>query len=331
MKLINAILKSHTSHQKYEIKFELKKKHIIPTLIVHGGVGNNLSRLAPNKMEEVKRAAMVGYKAMTRSGSVIGGIEEAMNYMEECPEFNIGVGSMINDENEIEMDASIMDGRGLRVGAVGCAKNILHPTSLARGVMDFTPHVLISDEGIKYFAKYAKTRFLNNDLLITDLARDLFQNPYDNCDVGNAGVIAIDHDGHLAAATGNAGQPKKPAGSLTEAARVGCGIYADNNIGAVAVAGNSQHLMKFLLAFKVYKSMMYGLNPKDALKENLLYLNAKFSSNGGGIVLSKWGDVAIHYTTPQMAWAFQRGDKVYFGLNKGEMFVEKSCYNKSAY
>ncbi|KAL3273720.1 hypothetical protein HHI36_015150 [Cryptolaemus montrouzieri] len=169
-----------------------------PILIVHGGA-----------------AARAGYKVLKRGGSALDAVEEAVRILEDDESMNAGRGSVLNLDGEVEMDASIMVGSTLAAGAVTIVRDIAHPVSLARLVMEKTPHVLLAGSGANKFAEeQGIPRVPPGSLITNDAVEALAQ--FKKCgqilteiggkdensgEVGTVGAVAIDAKGHLAAAT----------------------------------------------------------------------------------------------------------------------------------
>ena len=117
-------------------------------VIAHGGVDVPLTAVYQSTVEQ---AALAAYAQLPRG--VLAAVESAINYMEEDPAFNAGVGSVLNRDGEIEMDALIIDGRSGRAGAVAAIQHVAHPISIARRVLEATPYVLLAGSGAGLFAR----------------------------------------------------------------------------------------------------------------------------------------------------------------------------------
>jgi beta-aspartyl-peptidase (threonine type) len=178
--------------------------------------------------------------------------------MEDDETFDAGRGSFLNADGQVELDAGFMDGRGLQVGAVAGVQFIQNPIRLARAVMEKSEHVLLIAHGAERFAH--KMGFPTCDL--TDLAvpreferwqrllydqtystRQPFSHPADT-----VGCVALDQAGHIAAGTSTGGTPNKMPGRVGDVPMVGCGFYADDELGGASTTGWGEAIAKVTLA-----------------------------------------------------------------------------------
>src|SRR5438270_4398570 len=120
------------------------------TMVVHGGAGPD-SEYIKNNIEAYKKGLQegvnAGYTVLEDGGSAMDAVEAAVNYLEDNPLFNAGRGSALNEKAEVEMDASIMDGKTMKSGGVAIVKNIKNPVTLARAIMEKTKHIYLGDMG----------------------------------------------------------------------------------------------------------------------------------------------------------------------------------------
>src|SRR5262245_64133378 len=127
-------------------------------LVIHGGAGTiERSNMTPEKEREyragLERALTAGYEILKRAGSSLDATEAAVRVLEDDPHFNAGRGSVFASAGTNEMDASIMDGKTLKAGAVGSVQHTRNPINLARLVMEKSPHVMLDCAGAEAFAK----------------------------------------------------------------------------------------------------------------------------------------------------------------------------------
>lgn len=159
------------------MKEKVSRNKIEPCVICHGGAGTIPASREAGKLKGVKRAARVGYKILIETESAIQAVEKAVNVMERDEYFNAGYGSVLTNEGNVEMDASIMCGRTLNFGCVSLVTDILHPISLARVVMQKSRHKFLSEEGAKCFARKNGIRILHPPgQLVTDFTSNFMQN-----------------------------------------------------------------------------------------------------------------------------------------------------------
>nr|XP_023013299.1 isoaspartyl peptidase/L-asparaginase isoform X2 [Leptinotarsa decemlineata] len=153
--------------------------------------------------------------------------------------------------------------------------------------------------------------------LVKDIAHPIssLQNPGD---VGTVGAVALDNKGNIAAATSTGGLTGKMVGRCSDSSIIGSGTYADNNIGAVSSTGHGESIAKFCLAHSIIKQMEYGKKVQIATEQSLKKLTQRLNRTAGAITLSKNGEPAIFFNTKRMAWAFQQGNKINFGIDPNQ-------------
>src|SRR5438067_5376185 len=194
-------------------------------LMIHGGCG----AMRPGRMTDREEAAgLAGLGASLDAGSAVlesGGlaldaVEAAVRVLEDDPAFNAGRGSVLNFEGAIELDSAIMDGRGRSAGAVAGVRTGRNPVSLARAVMDRSPHVLLSFEGAERFARQLGLETVDNRWFEiperrAQLERMLARGGFDSgVTFGTVGGVAVDSAGHVAAATSTGGLTAKRWGRI---------------------------------------------------------------------------------------------------------------------
>ncbi len=269
-----------------------------PAVIVHGGAGAwtlGSTRLA--RAEAVCRdAATAGLDAVTtHGGSAVDAVEAAVRMLEDDLIFNAGRGSHPTSAGMVEVDAMIMDGRDLALGAVAAVQRVLHAVSLARAVMDRTPHTLLAGAGAGAFAdSIGFPRVANEDLLP----------PRDDPTVHDTvGAVALDARGNVAAATSTGGIPKKMPGRVGDSPLVGSGAYADNASAAVSATGDGEALMKLVISKSVCDRIGADTQPQNACVDSLLVLEKTFRAHGGLIALAPDGRFGVACNTLAMPWA----------------------------
>src|SRR6266446_4307820 len=124
-----------------------------PALILHGGAGSPAPDLASAREQGLRRAFVAAWAILRQNGSALDAVVRATVELENDPVFNAGVGSCLNQEGNIEVDASLMEGTTFRAGAVGAVRNLRNPILLARGVMEAGPHVFLVGDGAERFAR----------------------------------------------------------------------------------------------------------------------------------------------------------------------------------
>jgi len=295
-----------------------------PVIVIHGGAGfwpSSKHRLALKGVEE---AAMRGYSILAKGETALNAVEEATISMEDNPVFNAGVGSSLNLKGEAEMDASIMDGRTLRAGAVALVKSFKNPVSLARLVMEETDHVLLAGIGAEKLGelcalenakpvnrarldewKTLRSRLLSGKMKNMPRMLNLLRK-YSEIGAGTVGAIAIDRDGDVAAATSTGGTALKFPGRIGDTPLIGCGTYADNECGAASATGVGEGAIRLVLAKTACDLMSEGTVAQRAAGQAVKLENMRVGLPIGIITLDTKGNVGAAHSTLNMCWAFMR-------------------------
>lgn len=296
---------------------------IQPIVMVHGGAGDISESGHAGKFHGTKMAVQLGYAALMETGSVLDAVETAIRSMEVDETFNCGYGSVLTRNYTIEMDASIMNGRDLRAGCVSGVRDILNPISLARRVMEHTPHTFIGGhEATRDLAQEAGFKILNPGDLVTPRAKAALDNYLanqvkDKDGVGTVGAVAIDEFGNMAAATSTGGLTGKWAGRVGDTPVIGSGTIADNRYGCMSATGDGDHVLRVNLGRDILNRIRY-LNAdvhtatRDALQE-LLTMTGHIA---GVIVIDKNGEIALDWNTEKMSFAYRKGDQLCYGITK---------------
>ena len=215
----------------------------------------------------LERAVMLGAAMLERGASSLDVVEAVVRALEDDPAFNAGRGAVFTHDGTIELDASIMDGRTLACGAVAGVRTVKNPVSLARRVMERTPHVLLAGDGAEAFAREAGVEIVDLSYFRTDerwsepqrtVARRLPATVLPGPEMGTVGAVARDRHGDLAAATSTGGRTGKRAGRVGDSPLIGAGTYADNRTCAVSVTGNGEEMIRHFAAANVSARMEHG-------------------------------------------------------------------------
>lgn len=150
------------------------------------------------------------------------------------------------------------------------------------------------------------------------------ENKFETFQIGEGntvGAVAIDEFGNIAAATSTGGLTGKMSGRIGDAPIPGAGTYSDNNLGGLSATGDGEVIMKAVLVFDILKRMEYkGQTIQEAAQEACDSMTARFDGDGGVIGIDKEGNVGVAFSSEQMSWAYQKGNKVFYGVNPGENF-----------
>ena len=290
-------------------------------IAIHGGAGTILkSKMTPEREADIRatltESLRVGYALLNEGGSALDAVQKAVNVMEDSPLFNAGKGAVFTHDGANEQDATIMDGFSGQAGAVASVKQIARPIDLARLVMDQSAHVLLMGDGAERFAVehgmelvdakyfYTKQRWeqlqkaLSKEQQASDNKGDLSLSEDDKH--GTVGAVALDSQGHLAAATSSGGMTNKRYGRVGDSAIVGAGTFADD-LCAVSTTGHGEFFQRGVVAYDVAALMRYGeLSLKDAAEEAVRTKLTDLGGTGGLIAIDQNGNFALPFNTEGM-------------------------------
>ncbi|XP_006899931.1 PREDICTED: isoaspartyl peptidase/L-asparaginase [Elephantulus edwardii] len=301
-----------------------------PVVVVHGGGASSISKdRKENVRQGIMRAATVGYNILKEGGSAVDAVEGAVIVLENDPEFNAGCGSVLNVNGEVEMDASIMDGKDLSTGAVSAVRCIANPIKLARLVMEKTSHCFLTDQGAAKFAAAMGIPQVPEEQLVTErntrrLEKEKcakMQKPDAKKNLGTVGAVALDCKGNVAYATSTGGIINKMVGRVGDSPCVGSGGYADNNIGAISTTGHGESILKVNLARLTLFHVEQGKSLEEAANLSLGYMKSRLKGLGGVILVDKTGDWAVKWTSTSMPWAAAKDGKLHSGIDVGEATI----------
>ncbi|XP_035315917.1 isoaspartyl peptidase/L-asparaginase isoform X1 [Cricetulus griseus] len=294
-------------------------------VVVHGGGASNISADRKERVREVMaKAATEGYNILKAGGSAVDAVEGAVVILENDPEFNAGCGSVLNEKGDIEMDASIMDGKDLSSGAVSAVRCIENPVKLARLVMEKTPHCFLTAHGAEKFAADVGMPQIPVEKLITERSKKHLekekldkggQKPDCPKNMGTVGAVALDCKGNLAYATSTGGIVNKMVGRVGDSPCIGAGGYADNDLGAVSTTGHGESILKVNLARLALFHVEQGKTVDEAAELALNYMKSKLKGLGGLILVNKTGDWVAKWTSTSMPWAAVKNGKLQAGID----------------
>jgi beta-aspartyl-peptidase (threonine type) len=297
-------------------------------IAVHGGAGPD-SEFIKKNIEAYKKgledALNTGYKVLEEGGTALDAVEASVNSLEDNPLFNAGRGSALNEKAEIEMDASIMNGKDMKSGAVSIVKNIKNPITLARAIMEKTKHIYIGDMGALEFAQRIHLKLMPEAYFITDHAFEQYQDALKEADNtieaagdyqakkkehGTVGAVALDKEGNVAAATSTGGTENKVPGRIGDSSMIGIGSYANNKTCAISSTGDGEALIQNVVAFHVSALMQYkGLPLKEAC-HFLIHEELKEKKSDMGIIaVDPKGTIAMEFNSERMHRASRSSDE----------------------
>jgi beta-aspartyl-peptidase (threonine type) len=302
--------------------------------MIHGGAGViRKGSLTPEKEAEYKKkleeAVTAGYKALQDGKTSLDAVEIAIRILEDSPLFNAGKGAVFNADGKNELDASIMEGKNLKAGAVAGLHHVKNPISLARKVMENSPHVMMISDGAEKFAKEQGIELVSEKYFWTqerwdelqkiikeekekakqkekDKQNSLFREPTSpNERYGTVGAVALDKYGDLAAGTSTGGMTYKKFGRVGDAPIIGAGTYANNNTCAISATGWGEFFIRLGVARDISALVEYRAMPiQDAVDLEIQQKLQNMGGNGGVISIDKFGNMGISFNSEGMYRAY---------------------------
>lgn len=305
--------------------------------IIHGGAGViRKGSLTPERekeyREKLEEALLAGYKALQAGKTSLDAVEIAIRVMEDSPLFNAGKGAVFTNDGKNELDASIMDGKTLGAGAVAGLHRVKNPITLARAVMEKSPHVMMIGDGAEKFAAEQKIELVDPKYFWTQPRWDALQRVLkeekakevpdpkskvqsQTLDVGHrtldynrfgtVGAVALDKDGNLAAGTSTGGMTNKKYGRVGDAPIIGAGTYANNDSCAVSATGWGEFFIRLSVARDICSIMEYRAMPiQNAADIVIKQKLQKLGGDGGIIGMDKFGNMGISFNSEGMYRAY---------------------------
>lgn len=278
-----------------------------PAIVIHGGAGW-FSNMSPNEIKDLKKglkmAADKGFDILENGGSSVDAVEAAIIILEDNPLFNAGRGSVYTSEERQEMDASIMTGKDNEAGAVSSVTNVKNPISLARYVMEETPHVMFTSRGAEKLAR---------DNNIEQVEQSYFANPdrlkslkkAQENKKGTVGVVAIDKNRVITAGTSTGGMTNKAPGRVGDSPIIGAGTWVENNSCGVSATGHGEYFIRFSVAKEICVKARYQNKSIQQASTEIMNQLKEIGADGGVIVMDSQGNYAFAFNTPAMARAYK--------------------------
>jgi len=278
-------------------------------IAIHGGAGV-IERNTPEGerdayLASLSSALQSGRERLARGDNALDVVEAVVRLLEDDPLFNAGKGAVFTADGKHELDASIMDGRTLACGAVAGVRTVKNPISLARLVMERTPHVLLAGEGAEQFATGMGVDRVDPTYFDTphrQKALEKWLEEHKQADApppksrGTVGCVALDRSGHLAAATSTGGMTGKRFGRVGDAPVIGAGTYACDATCAVSCTGTGEEFIRNAAAFQVSAIMQY--TGADVTKAARMVIFDRLKPDDGGLIaVSRTGEIAMPYST----------------------------------
>lgn len=283
------------------------------TLVIHGGAGIiERGQLTLEKEREIRTALGsaldAGSVILKAGGSSLDAVEAAVKVLEDDPNFNAGRGAVFTYQGTNELDAAIMDGHDRRAGAVAGVTRTRHPVSLARKVMEDSPHVFLSREGADQFSAEQGLEQVDPDWFATperrrqlDELKSRGANYFDvDMKYGTVGAVARDKDGHVAAATSTGGITGKRWGRIGDSPVIGAGTYADDRACAVSATGAGEYFIREGVAHEICARVRFAKEDTLTASGKVMAEVGAMGGTGGVIVVHPDGSAGWSFNTPGM-------------------------------
>lgn len=268
----------------------------------------------------VESALAEGHRMLMAGAPSLAVVEEAIRLLEGSGLFNAGIGANHQLDGVRRMDASIMEGQGLRAGAVASVEGIVHPITAARLVLEKTGHVLLVGQPATRFAQYyglerasrtkrvpkprslqlTPRRGLSRMLRLHQAILHTGRLRARSVGKETVGAVALDLAGTVAAGASTGGVDVMLPGRVGDTPLIGCGVYADNESGAVSMTGLGECIMRVAVAKEISDLLASGLSPRASANRVLRKLVERINGAAGLLVLSPDGRFTIRHSTPHM-------------------------------
>jgi beta-aspartyl-peptidase (threonine type) len=288
-----------------------------PSLIVHGGAWNIPDGAVEDCREGCQRALEAGWAVLAGGGAALDAVEAAIVVLEDDPVFDAGIGSHLNLNGRVQLDAIVMDGATLKAGAVAAVERIRNPIRLARKVLESSEHMMLVALGAEQFAEEQGLPLCDPEELVLDRERMAWrrcredrhaaEHHVDHA-MGTVGAVAMDSQGRLIAGTSTGGTCCKHAGRVGDSPLIGCGCYCDAEAGGVSCTGLGEAIMRVVMAKTAVEFLRAGQAPDAAAKAAARVLHQRGRGTGGLILLDKNGTPGFAFNTSRMAFGYVASD-----------------------
>ena len=294
------------------------KKNNHFAIVVHGGAGTILKENMTDEIEKaykqkLEEALNIGYSILKQNGTSIDAVEATIKILEDSELFNAGKGSVLSNNEEVEMDASIMTGYNLNAGAVSGIKKIRNPITLARKVMEESEHVFLSGSGAEDFALSKGFKLIDNNNFITNRRLKSLKNikkreSNDDNKFGTVGCVAIDKNGNITSGTSTGGMTNKKWNRIGDVPIIGAGTYANNQTCGISSTGWGEYFIRNVVAYDISAQIEYNkISIKNAAKNTLKKVK-ELGGSGGVIGIDKNLNIIMEFNTEGMYRGFKKSN-----------------------
>lgn len=283
-------------------------------VVIHGGAGNIVKENYTQEKidaytQKLQEALDATEKIVKNGGSAIDAVCAAIIILEDSPLFNAGKGAVFAANGKNELDASIMDGKTIKAGAVANVTTIKNPILAAKEVMLNSAHVFLIKEGAEKFAAERGLTIVKPKYFFTQESWDRLKKEQKDDKNGTVGCVVLDTHGNLAAGTSTGGMSNKKWGRVGDSPIIGAGTYANNQTCAVSATGHGEFFIRNVVAYDIAALMDYkGLSLKEASEFVINDKLKKQNATGGVICVDKNGNVSMPFNTKGMFRAFVKSN-----------------------
>lgn len=283
------------------------------SLVVHGGAWDIPDATVSDCRSGIRRALEVGREILANGGSALDAVEASIVVLEDDVTFDAGIGSHLNRDGRVQLDAILMDGATLKAGSVAAVERVKNPIRLARKLLESSEHMMLAAAGAELFAQENGIPLCDpSDLTIeresaawlrcrNGTHQSAFHVGHNH---GTVGAVAHDSRGQIAAATSTGGTCCKFPGRIGDSPLIGCGCYADADAGGVSCTGHGESIMKIVMAKTAADLLRNGIAPAAAANECIQLLARRTQSTAGLILIDREGRPAAAFNTPRMAYGY---------------------------
>jgi L-asparaginase / beta-aspartyl-peptidase len=248
-------------------------------------------------------------------GSALDAVEAAILVLEDDPTFDAGTGSVLVADGSVELDAGLMDGTSLKVGAVAAVKHFKNPISVARRVLEASEHHFLVGPGAEGFARAQGFPEVDNRSLVVPREQAFYEQFVSGMRVAGdsfgpadtVGAVALDAEGRMAAGNSTGGVAFSLPGRVGDAPLPGIGYSADDRLGGVACTGWGEHILRVGLAMRAMQGLERGLSAQDAASAAVALLLERVQGRAGLVLLDCSGRVGLAHSTECLAHAYWTG------------------------
>ena len=265
---------------------------------LHGGAGAVAGRDYAVVEDHLRGLTEEGQARLQAGTSALDIVEYAVAEMESSGLYVAGRGSAPNTAGYVELDASIMDGATREAGAVAAIVGVANPISVARRVMQETPHVMLAGNGALAFARRLGLEEISDPETYYILPVGVYENEISEQKHGTVGAVALDQSGGFAAATSTGGTFGKLEGRVGDSPMIGAGTWADHEI-AISCTGTGEHIIRAGGALSIAYKVKAGATPEVAIDEMLAEVK-RLGGDAGIIAVTRDGNIAMAYNSEGM-------------------------------